>query len=164
MNNDPKYLFTNLNDNTSFILEKGIYNEKLFIYFKNEYFYIHISNIRCFKVSIKRVKNTLCIKSINEVKKLFIKCINNITIEKKNDNLFYLKIFYYQNTNTIFNIINNKIKLKEVNDFLSIDKTDSPNLIIKKQNEKILSLLEKIKVYENTYKEIDTDEEMFIIY
>ncbi len=162
MNNDLYNLFMG-NDETSRIIEKGIYNNNLLLYYRNGYFHVQISFVRCFKFSTRRAKNSLHLKTSEEVKKLFIKCINDITIEKQNENKFYLNICYSPNLNKIFKI-NHKIKLKEINDFLSVSKNDNSNTIIQKQNEKILLLLEKIKSYEEIHKELNTDDEMFIMY
>ena len=157
--NTNNFNVINLNNKTSeqisMILEKGIYNDKIFMCFKNNYYIVQINNVRCFKFSVKRAKNSLLVKSSNEINKLFIKSICNIDIEKYNDNLFYL---------TIKNLTLAKIKLKEISDFISFKKTDSSEIIIKKQNEKIQSLLDRIKLYEEKYENIDTDDEMFILF
>jgi len=162
MNNDIRNFSMGL-DEISLILERGIRGNQIFLYFRNGYFYIQISDIRCFKFSIRRAKNSLCIGTIDEVKKIFVKFIDNFTVEKQNDNLFYLNVNYpHKNNNNIS--IGYKIKLKEINNFLNVLNVDNADTIIKKQDQKILSLLEKIKVYEDKYKETNTDDEMFIIY
>ncbi len=141
-------------------IDKGIYGKNFYIIFKNKYFYIQQSDIQCFKVSEKRVKNTMCIKLIDDIKKIFISNIKNITVEKC-DKLYYLQINYMYNQNLKF-ISTRKIKLKEIHDFINIKNSDSVDMIIKKQHDKILLLLEKIKTYED--KELDTDEELITVY
>jgi hypothetical protein len=140
------------------ILEKGIYGDNIFIYLRDKYFYISENHIRCFKFSLRRAKTTLNISYNESLYKIFIKYIKTIKLEKINENLFYLIILYpvlgIKNL-----IIPQKIKLKEINEYLALLNTDSPDIIIKKQNEKLLSLLSKIDEFEKKFKEPTTDEE-----
>lgn len=145
-----------------YLLSKGISNNKIFIYLKNEYIFIKQSDTRCFTVSMRRLRNSLNIKYDNEIYNIIIKNINTISVEKENHN-YFLIINIPSNLNIMRNF-NYKIKIKEIYDFLDLYQTDSKDIIIKKQHEKIFNLLEKIKYYENKYKEPTTDEEMFILY
>jgi hypothetical protein len=142
-------------------LEKGINSNNVFIYLKDKYFYVKENHIRCFKFSVKRAKNSLQIKSSDSLFKIFIGYAETIKLEKINENLFYLIISCplsgIQNL-----IIPHKIKLKEINEYLPITNTDSPDIIIKKQNEKLLSLLSKIDEYEKKFKEPSTDDEFIL--
>lgn len=142
------------------LLEKGIGNNNIFLYLKDKYFYIQHNYLRCFKFSLRRAKNTLN-KDINILLKIFIKYFNNIILEKQNENLFYLSITYPSINNKNF-ISKQKIKLKEINNYLYISKQDNLEIIIKKQDEKINLLLNKIEEYEKKYNECDTDDELFL--
>lgn len=171
------------------ILEKGILiNNNIFIHFEDNFFYIQESPTRCFKCSLKRAKNSLNIKDTNELFLIFVKNINNIKLEKKNNNLIYLTISYYRHgifypsiSSSTYNSDKNiktitdekkqknynttqKIKLKEINDFLFISKTDNHETIIKKQHEKIITLLSKINELENKLNEPSTDDEFITNY
>lgn len=156
-------IFYNESQELSSQLNKGVQTEKFYLYQQDKYICIKISDFRCFKVSMRRLKNTLHQKYEDEIKKIFLKYYKNITIEKQNENLYYLNIHFPQKLNQTFNI-NYKIKIKEINNFIDIYSTDNYQTIISKQNEKILSLLEKIKEYEKKYKDPNTDEEMFLMY
>jgi len=145
------------------LLNKGIRNNNLFIYYRDNYIYIECDEIRCFRTSMRRLRNSLCINSDEIVRQLIIKYIKNISLEKVNENLFNLIIEYPHIINVTFNI-KRKIKLQEINNFLNIKDTDNSNIIIKKQNDKILLLLDKLNEYKKNNKEIDTEEEMFIIF
>lgn len=142
-------------------LEKGIMGDNFFLYFKDNNFYLKHDHIRCFKFTLKRAKNTLGIKDTTQLLRMFIDYIKNINLEKKNENLFYLVICYQLAGFTNF-ISNNKIKLKEINNYLLITNTDSKDEIIKKQNEKIILLLNKIEEFEKKYSEPTTDDELII--
>lgn len=142
-------------------MEKGIFNEKILIFFKNEYFYVQESYTRCFKFSIRRAKNTFGIKNINQLFKLFIDNIENTNLEKKNENSFYL-IVSFPLVGFKGLMSTQKIKLKEINNFLSILETDTYDIVIKKQNDKISSLLDKIEEFEKKFKEPSTDDELII--
>lgn len=147
------------------IMEKGIYNDKIMIFLKNDYFHVQESYVRCFKFSIKRAKNTLNIKDTTHLFNIFIKNINNINLEKKNENLYYLNISDSGSkfgSRDYFAIQTYKIKLKEINNFLYISNIDNHDIIIKKQNEKIISLLSKIDEFEKKFKEPTTDDELII--
>lgn len=140
------------NSEEKFILEKGIIgNNNIFIYLRDKYFYVQDGNIRCFKFSMRRVKNTLNISDTNHLLSIIIRNIKSIHLEKNNENLFYLNLF------------SQKIKLKEINNFLIISNTDTQDVIIEKQKEKIITLLNKINEFENKYKEPTTDEELILI-
>jgi hypothetical protein len=153
-------LHTNSQD--KIILEKGIVgNNNIFIYLRDEYFYVQQDHIRCFKFSMRRAKNTLNIKDTNHLLNLIIKNIKNIYLEKINENLFYLNLSY-KLVGCIDFISTQKIKLKEINNFLIISNTDNQDIIIKKQNEKIIILLNKIDEFKKKYKEPTTDDEFII--
>lgn len=145
------------------LLKKGIRGNEFFLFYTDMYFYVQISDIRCFKFSMRRAKNTLRINEGIYVKEILYHCIQNISIEKQNENLFFLNINYPKKHNEIYNI-NHKIKLKEINNFINLSDLDNQDTIIKKQNEKINSLLNKINEFENKCKDPDTDEEMFLTY
>ena len=143
------------------ILEKGIHYNNIFIYLRDKYFYINENHLRCFKFSVRRSKNSLNIKSNESLYKIFIDYIDTVKLEKKNENMFYLIISYP--TLGITNlIISQKIKLKEINEYLLLLNTDSQDIIIKKQNEKLLLLLSKISEFEKRFKEPTTDDEFII--
>lgn len=146
-----------------FFLEKGISANNIFIYLKDKYFYVNENQIRCFKFSVRRAKNSLNIKSSDLLYKIFISYAETIKLEKKNENMFYLILSYplagFQNL-----IIPHKIKLKEINEYLLLTDTDSPDIIIKKQNEKLLLLLSKIDEYEKKFKEQSTDDEFILLF
>lgn len=145
-------------------LKKGITGDNFIIFLKDNYFYVQLCPIRCFRFSLRRAKNILNMKNIEEITTIFLKYIKNINIEKINENLFFLNISYPLNGFSKFDgiILNKKIKLKEINNFLFISDYDDRDKIIKKQNDKIKSLLDKIEEYENKYKEPNTDDELFI--
>ena len=154
MNKDNPYLKS---DEES-ILEKGICENNIFIYFRDKYFYIQENHIRSFKFSLMRAKNTLDIKHTDYIFKIFIKYIRSIKLEKENENMFFLNISF-----PIGNFIfPHKIKLKEINNYLFILGTDNSNIIIKKQNDKIASLLSKINEYEKRFKDSSTDDEFIL--
>jgi hypothetical protein len=155
--------FNNESNEITNQLIKGVGTEKFYLYLQDNNIYIKISDIRCFRVSLRRLRNIFHIKNDDEVKKIFLKYYPNISVEKQNENSYYLNIHFPQKINITFNL-NHKIKIKEINNFLYIHKTDKLETIILKQNEKLLSLLEKLNQYENKYKELTTDEEMFLIY
>jgi hypothetical protein len=143
------------------ILEKGLHGNNIFIYLKDMYFYVNENHIRCFKFSLERAKKSLNVKSKNELFKIFVDYIGTIKLEKKNENLFYLIILY--STSGITNlIIPQKIKLREINEYLVLLNNDSPDIIIKKQNEKLLSLLSKIDEFEKRFGEPSTDDEFIL--
>jgi len=158
MISDNKYLEIN-ND----ILKKGIIEKNFLIYYKDNFIYIELNNIRCFKLSMRRLRNTLNINSDDTIKYILIKYIKNISIIKKNENLFYFQINYPKESNSTFKY-EYKIKLKELDDFTNIKKNDDIKTIVAKQNEKILILLNKINEFNKKYNELDTDDEIFIIH
>lgn len=145
------------------ILKKGIIEKNLLIYYKDNFVYIELDDIRCFKLSMKRLRNTFNINSDDTIINILIKYIKNISIIKKNDNLFYFMINYPKESDSTFKY-EYKIKLKELNDFSNIKKNDDIKTIVAKQNKKILILLNKINEYNKKYKELDTDDEIFIIH
>lgn len=150
------------NSQEKIILEKGIVgNNNIFIYLRDAYFYVQQDHIRCFKFSMRRAKNTLNIKDTDHLLNIIINNIKNIYLEKINENLFYLSLSY-KLAGYINFISTQKIKLKEINNFLIILNTDSQDIIIKKQNEKIIALLNKIDEFQKKYKEQTTDDELII--
>lgn len=145
------------------LFQNGIQGNNFLFYYTDKYFYIKINDTRCFKFSMRRAKNSLHLDNEQSVKELFYKHIKKIWVEKQNENLFHLNVVLPLGTNQSFNYIN-KIKIKEVNDFINLSNFDAKDMIIKKQRDKITYLLNKISEYENKFKEPTTDEEMFIIY
>jgi hypothetical protein len=140
------------------IFEKGIIINNMLLYFKDLHFYIEKNYLRCFKFSIKRAKFSLNINSDNDLFKILLNCINDIKIEKKNDNLFFL-IVMRSDIKIKDYILLSKIKLKEINNYLIISNSDDPVKIINKQKNKISVLLKKIEEFENRQKQLLTDDE-----
>jgi hypothetical protein len=157
------FKFQNLYDDTRSILDNGIGNDKLFIYSKDNYLFVIENDIRCFKVSFRRLRNIMSLKTNKEVKNILIENIKKIFLKKKNENLYLLNIYQSKKINNFYNC-NYEIKLKEVNEFLNIQKNENFNAVIQKLYDKINILLKKITEYENKFKEPTTDEEIFIIY
>ena len=152
------------NKNDIELLEKGISTNNLFIYYKNKNLYIQEGSIRCFYISFKRLRNTLMIKSDDDIKLIIVNNIKSINIIKKHENLHYMNIYYPHYCNIQF-IVKKDIKLKEINNFLQISNTDNNNIIIKKLNEKINILLNKIDEYKSkSSDEVNTDDEIIIMY
>ena len=140
------------------IFEKGIVINNILLYLKDNHFYIEKNYLRCFKFSIKRAKFSLNINSEDDLFKILLNCINDIKIEKKNENLFFLNII--RNDIIIKDyILISRIKLKEINNYLIILNSDNPIKIINKQKNKISVLLKKIEELENKQKQLLTDDE-----
>ena len=156
-----KKLYSYIKSEESLILENGINGNKIFIYLKDNYFYVNQDYIRSFKFSIRRAKNTFNIGDIDQLSRIIINNIKNIYLEKKNENLFFLSVSY-QLTGFANLICTKKIKLREINNFLTILNTDSQDIIIKKQNEKIISLLNKLDAFEKNHEEPNTDDELIL--
>ena len=161
-NNTNLYDFYNNNNNNS-IVDKGIKNDNLFIYSKNEELYVIENDIRCFMVSFRRLRNILQLKLNSEVKNILINNISNIKIKKKNENSHFLIIKIIKKITFSYSH-NVEIKLKEINDFINIYSKDNESYIINKLFEKINILSKKINEYENKFKEPTTDDEIFICY
>ena len=140
------------------IFEKGIVINNILLYLKDNHFYIEKNYLRCFKFYIKRAKFSLNINSEDDLFKILLNCINDIKIEKKNENLFFLNII--RNDIIIKDyILISRIKLKEINNYLIILNSDNPIKIINKQKNKISVLLKKIEELENKQKQLLTDDE-----
>jgi hypothetical protein len=142
----------------------GIKNESLFVYLQNKRIFIKISSIRCFNVSFRRLRNCLCVNDDYHVLKILVKNINNTTVVKENENLFYLNIKTNKPFGNQIFMSNTKIKIKEVVDFIEFYKNDDYKLIMEKQSKKITDLVNKIAEYEKKYKEPTTEDELILMY
>ena len=147
--------------NEELILEKGIHENNMFLYFRDKYFFITENHIRSFKFSLKRAKNSLSITNNDIIFKIFVKYIGSIKLQKVNENLFYLNITY-PNVGIKNMMIPQQIKIKEVSDYLVILNNDSLEIIIKKQNDKITSLLAKIDEFEKRFNDPNTDDDFIL--
>lgn len=157
------YFYKNLYNNSGSILDNGIGNDKIFIYSKDNYLFIVENDIRCFRVSFRRLRNIMHLKTNGEVKNLLVENIKNTSLKKKNENHHFLNIVYTKKINNTYDL-KYEIKLKELTEFLNINNNENYTVVIKKLYGKIDILIKKISEYENKYKEPTTDEEMFIMY
>jgi hypothetical protein len=153
--------YLNSKSDEQLILEKGIYENNIFIYLRDKSFYIEENHIRCYKFSVRRAKNSLDIKDNDFLFKIFIKNIKSIKLEKKNANIFFL-IITYPISGIKHLMIPQKIRLREINNYLVILNTDNPDIIMQKQNDKILLLLDKIDEFEKKFKELSTEDEFIL--
>jgi len=152
------------NKNEVYVLENGIMSNNLFIYCKNKQLYVCENDIRCFSVSFRRLRNTLSIKSDDDIKIIIVKYIKNVSIIKKPHNLYYLNIFYPSGYGFKYTV-KFDIKLKEVDEYINIANTDNNNIVMQKLTDKIKVLIEKINQYKSKYKDdINTDDELIIMY
>lgn len=151
------------NDDLTLFLEKGFWSEKIFIQLRDKYLFARINSIRCFKVSLRRIRCATSLRNDDEVKKMIASTVDNIFIDNDSNNEYFLNLSYGFKT-TQFYDFKCKIKLKEIDEYIDIKKTDSSDVIIKKQNEKILLLLNKIKSHKLKHKDLDlnTDDEFII--